>query len=128
MLAIGWMPTLAQKQVYIPDEWKNPWPADSLLYKESDPDNKYTWSKTRSIESDNVIVFWDKGYGSKKPSESPEVFRVDEQDLLRKCEAFYELEINQLGFVDPEKTNLRNYKVMVLLNHTRDWVCYGGGS
>lgn len=117
----------AQKRVYIPDEWKNPWPADSLLYKESDPDNRYTWSKSRSIESDNVIVFWDKGYGSKKPSESPEPFRVDEQDLLRKCESFYDLEINQLGFVNPEKTNLRNYKVMVLLNHTRDWVCYGGG-
>jgi hypothetical protein len=47
----------AQKSVYIPNEWKNPWPSDSLLYKESDPDNKYTWSKSRSVESDNVIVF-----------------------------------------------------------------------
>ena len=121
------VPALAQKTVYIPDEWKRPWPSDSLLYKESDPDNKYTWSKSRSIESDNVIVFWDKGYGNKKPSESPSQYRVDEQDLLQKCEAFYDLEINQLGFVNPETTNLRNYKVMVLLNHTTEWVCYGGG-
>ena len=118
---------VAQKKVYIPDEWKNPWPSDSLLYKESDPDNQYTWSKSRSVESDNVIVFWDKGYGSKKPSESPSAYRVDEQDLLRKCETFYDLEINKLGFVDAQKTNLRNYKVMVLLNHTTDWVCYGAG-
>ena len=50
----------AQKTVYIPNEWKNPWPSDSLLYAENDPDNKYTWSKSRSVESDNVIVFWDK--------------------------------------------------------------------
>ena len=121
------VPALAQKTVYIPDEWKHPWPSDSLLYKESDPDNRYTWSKSRSIESDNVIVFWDKGYGNKKPSESPSQYRVDEQDLLQKCEAFYDLEINQLGFVNPETTNLRNYKVMVLLNHTTEWVCYGGG-
>ena len=124
---LGVLGASAQKKVYIPDEWKNPWPSDSLLYKESDPDNKYTWSKSRSVESDNVIVFWDKGYGTKKPSESPSAYRVDEQDLLRKCEAFYDLEINKLGFVDVARTNLRNYKVMVLLNHTTDWVCYGAG-
>ena len=117
----------AQKTVYIPNEWRNPWPSDSLLYKESDPDNKYTWSKSRSVESDNVIVFWDKNYGKTLPSKSPEPYRVDEQDLLKKCEAFFDLEINKLGFVDPEKSNLTKYKVMVLLNHTTDWVCYGGG-
>lgn len=117
----------AQKTVYIPNEWRNPWPSDSLLYKESDPDNQYTWSKSRSVESDNVIVFWDKGYGSKKPSESPSAYKVDEQDLLQKCEAFYDLEINQLGFADPVTSNLSKYKIMVLLNHTTDWVCYGGG-
>ena len=118
---------MAQKTVYIPNEWRNPWPSDTLLYKESDPDNKYTWSRSRSVESDNVIVFWDKYYGTKKPSESPSAYRVDEQDLLQKCEAFYDLEINKLGFVDPKKSNLSKYKVMVLLNHTTDWVCYGGG-
>ena len=112
----------AQKKVYIPNEWKS-----GMMYKESDPDNKYTWSKSRSVESDNIIVFWDNGYGSKKPSESPSTYKVDEQDLLKKCETFYELEINKLGFVNPETSNISKYKVMVLLNHTTDWVCYGGG-
>ena len=115
----------AQKTVYIPYEWRNR--TDTLIYAESDPNNKYTWSKSRSVESDNVIVFWDKGYGSVLPSKSPSAYSVDEQDLLKKCEAFYDLEINKLGFVDPEKSNLAKYKVMVLLNHTTDWVCYGGG-
>ena len=117
----------AQKTVYIPNEWRNPWPSDSLLYAESDPDNKYTWSKSRSVESDNIIVFWDKYYGTKKPSESPSAYKVDEQDLLQKCEAFYDLEINKLGFVDPVNSNLSKYKVMVLMNHTTDWVCFGSG-
>ncbi len=119
--------SFAQKQLYIPDEWKHPWNPDTLLYAENDPNNKYTWSRSRSVESDNVIVLWDKGYGSTLPSKSPAAYRVDENDLLAKCEAFYELEMYKLGFVDPEKTNLRNYKVMVLLNHTKEWVCYGGG-
>ena len=127
MLSLTAIGTYAQKTVYIPNEWKNPWPSDSLLYKESDPDNKYTWSKSRSVESDNVIVFWDKNYGTKKPSESPSAYRVDEQDLLQKCEAFFDLEINKLGFVDAVTSNLSKYKVMVLMNHTTDWVCYGGG-
>ena len=117
----------AQKTVYIPYEWLHPWKADSLLYKESDPDNQYTWSKSRSVESDNIIVFWDKGYGNTLPSKAPAAYRVDEQDLLKKCEEFFDLEINQLGFVDPVKSNLSKYKVMVLLNHTTDWVCYGSG-
>ncbi len=116
----------AKKTVYIPEEWRAN-RTDTLLYKESDPDNKYTWSKSRSVESDNVIIFWDKFYGSKKPSESPAVYRVDEQDLLKKCEDFYDLEINKLGFVDPVNSNVAKYKIMVLLNHTADWVCYGGG-
>lgn len=117
---------MAQKKVYIPDEWRYSRP-DTLLYSESDPGNKYTWSKSRSIESDNVVVFWDKGYGSTLPSKSPKSYQVDEQDLLKKCEQFYDLEINKLGFVDKENTNLNKYKVMVLLSHTTDWVCYGGG-
>ena len=82
MMAIG---VYAQKTVYIPNEWRNPWPSDSLLYQESDPDNQYTWSKSRSVESENVIVFWDKGYGSTLPSKSPKSYQVDEQDLLKKC-------------------------------------------
>ena len=120
--------TFAQKTVYIPNEWRNPWPSDSLLYKESDPDGKYTWSKTRSVESDNVIIFWDKYYTT-NPKNLPksDFYYVDIDDLLQKCEAFFDLEINQLGFVDPQASNLSKYKVMVLMNHTTTWTCYGGG-
>jgi hypothetical protein len=118
---------MAQKSVYIPYEWLHPWNPDSLLYADSDPDNNYTWSRSRSVESDNIIVFWDKGYGSTPPSKAAYAYRVDEQELLKKCEAFYDLEINRLGFVDPVGSNVEKYKVMVLLNHTTDWVCYGSG-
>ena len=121
----------AQKTVYIPYEWRNPWPSDSLLYAENDPDNKYTWSKSRSVESENVIIFWDKYYGNKKPHElaTSDWNYVDIPDLLNKCEAFYDLEINQLGFVDPVTSNHSKYKMMVLMNYSKpgDWACYGGG-
>ena len=120
----------AQKTVYIPNEWRNPWNPDTLLYKESDPDGKYTWSKTRSVESDNVIIFWDKYYKVAPNKLSPNDWNyVDIPDLLKKCEAFYDMEINKLGFVDANKSNLSKYKVMVLMNYSKpgDWACYGGG-
>ena len=118
----------AQKTVYIPNEWRY-YSSDTLLYKESDPDNKYTWSKSRSMESDNVIIFWDKGWGNTKPHELPKgnFYYVDIPYLLQQCEAFYDLEINNLGFVNPETSNLSRYKVMVLMNHTTEWTCFGGG-
>lgn len=120
---------LAQKQLYIPYEWKNPWPADSLLYAESDPNNQYTWSKSRSRESDNVIVYWDKGYGSKAPDElaKSDYYYVDIDFLLQSCEQFFTMNTTTLGFCDLSKTNLNKYKVMVLMNHTQTWTCYGGG-
>ena len=126
---LGTWEAKAQKTVYIPNEWRNPYPSDSLLYAENDPDCKYTWSKTRSRETDNVIVFWDKFYGDKAPDQlaKSNALYVDIDDLLRKAESFYELECSELGFVNPETSNLAKYKVMVLMNHTTDWVCYGGG-
>ena len=118
----------AQKTVYIPNEWRTT-RTDTLLYAESDPDGQYTWSKTRSRETDNVIVFWDKGYGTKAPDQlaKSNALYVDIDDLLAKAEAFFELECSELGFVNPETSNLAKYKVMILMNHTTDWVCYGGG-
>lgn len=130
LLAAMAMQSVAQKTVYIPNEWRNPWPSDSLLYKESDPEGRYTWSKTRSVESDNVIIFWDKYYQVPPHQLSKNDWNyVDIPDLLQKCEAFFDLEINKLGFVNPTTSNLSKYKVMVLMNHSNpgDWACYGGG-
>lgn len=121
--------SFAQKKVYIPNEWRNPWPADSLLYAESDPNNRYTWSKSRSVETDNFIIFWDKGWGSTAPDKlSKNNFYYFDLDFMKqKLEEYYDLEINKLGFVDPVNSNVAKYKIMVLLNHTEEWTCYGGG-
>lgn len=115
----------AQKAHYIPYEWRNR--TDTLIYAKEDPDNKYTWSESRSKESDNVIIYWDKNYGKTNPSNASYSYKVDIDDLLKKCEEFYDLEINKLGFVDPLNSNLNKYKVMVLVNHSTEWICVGSG-
>ncbi len=125
MLFTGVVNAAAAKSIYIPDEWKDR--TDTLIYAENDTRNQYTWSKTRSKETDNFIVFWDKGYGSTNPGNASSTYKVDIDDLLTKAEEFYELECNTLGFVDPQTSNISQYKIMILLNHTTEWVCFGGG-
>lgn len=117
------------KQLYTPLEWQNFNPNETLLYKKTDTANQYTWSETRSKQSDNCIVYWDKGYGSTAPNQlsTSSAYYVDIDDLLAKAEAFYQLESSALGFVDPSTSNVSRYKIMILLNHTTDWICYGGG-
>ena len=57
----------AQKKVYIPDSWK--YNATTQEYTE-DGNSQLQWSFNRSKESDNCIVFWQKGFGS-DPSKAP---------------------------------------------------------
>lgn len=118
---------VAQKQVYIPYEWRNFNPSDTLLYKESDPDNKYTWSKTRSRESENFIVFWDKGYGNTVPTNAASSYRVDIDDLLAKAEIYYQLNVERLKFADLSVSKLAKNKIIIVLNYSTGWICYGGG-
>lgn len=117
----------AQKKLYIPNEWLHPWPSDSLLYKEVDTDNKYTWSKSRSKESENFIVYWDKYYGNTIPTNASSTYKVDIDDLLKKAEGFYALNVGKLGFCDESNSKVSKYKMMILVNHTTEWICYGGG-
>lgn len=115
----------AQKSLYIPWEWKNA--GDSLLYAESDPNNKYTWSKSRSLESENFIVYWDKRYGNTLPTHAASQYRVDIDDLLLRAEEFYKMNVETLKFADMEKSKLAKYKMMIILNYSTEWICYGGG-
>lgn len=120
----------AQKALYIPNEWKNPsyyFGKDSAIYKESDPENKYTWSKSRSKESKNFIVYWDKNYGNTNPSNADPTYRVDIDYLLQQAESFYKINVEQLGFANSADSYVNKYKSMILLNHTTTWTCYGAG-
>lgn len=115
----------AQKSIYIPQEWQNR--RDTLIYSEKDPNNQYTWSKSRSKESENFIVFWDKYYGNTQPTNAPSAYSVNIDDLLEKCEGFYAMNVGKLAFCDEKDSNVSKYKMMILLNHSTEWICYGGG-
>ena len=107
--------------VYIPNE-----------FAEMDfDDDASTWSNQRSRHSQHFVVFWEKGYGTNDPgSEAVDpAYRVDIDDLLEKAERFYALNIDTLKFANREvgQSQLDQYKMMIFLHHTTEWMAYGGG-
>lgn len=107
--------------IYVPNEF-----ADMNLYN-----NASTWSYERSQESTHFIVLWGAGYGANHPNAAavPETYRVDIDDLLAKAEQFYAININTLKFAERGvgRSNLDNYKMMIFLHYTTEWMAYGGG-
>lgn len=115
----------AQKQVYIPDSWH--YDASTQEYTEGG-NPELQWSFSRSKESDNCIVFWQKGFGS-NPSKAPSLDGVsmtfDVDAVLKVAETCYDLNVNKLGF---SCGNMKEkYKILILMNYTTTWTCYGGG-
>lgn len=115
----------AQKTVYIPDSWT--YNATTEEYTEGG-NSELQWSFNRSKESDNCIIFWQKGFGS-DPSKAPSLggtsMTFDVDAVLQVAETCYELNADRLGF---SCSNMRDkYKVLILMNYTTTWTCYGGG-
>ena len=115
----------AEKTVYIPASWS--YNATTQEYTEGgNPDLQ--WSYNRSKESENCIIFWQKGFGS-DPSKAPRLkgvdMTVDVDAVLRVAEKCYELNVNTLGFASSNM--LHKYKIIILMNYTAEWTCYGGG-
>ena len=112
---------VADKKIYIPQEFKD--------VDFNNPENK--WSYKRSKQSEHFIAFWEVGYGDNNPNSTdiPEEYRVDIDDMLAKAEEFYALNINKLQFanVGLGKSNLDQYKMIIMLHYTKDWMAFGAG-
>ena len=115
----------AQKTVYIPDSWK--YNATTQEYTEGG-NGDLQWSFKRSRESDNCIVFWQKGFGDdpgRAPALGGTAMAFDADAVLAVAETCYDLNVNTLGF---SCSNMRDkYKILILMNYTTTWTCYGGG-
>lgn len=88
------------------------------------------WSFVRSKQSTHFIVFWEAGFG-KDPNASTvsDAMRVDVDDMLKKAEEFYDMNVNTLKFaeVGVGKSNLDKYKMEIYLLYQTDWLATGSG-
>lgn len=112
----------ADKTVYIPDSWV--YNSSTQEYTEGG-NSDLQWSFNRSKQTANCIIFWQKGFGSDPKSITDSDLQFDPDAVLEVAETCYALNVNTLGFNAGNMAN--KYKIIILMNYTKDWVCYGGG-
>lgn len=93
-------------------------------------DNSERWSKTRSLETDNIICFWESGFGTDPtkmvdPSNTSKTFNL--KVLLDTCESILKHHVQDLQATWADGTNYTQYKMLFMLDYTTDWVAYGSG-
>ena len=122
MFALCSIATWADKTVYIP----NSWVYDSSTQEYTEGGNSdLQWSYNRSKQTANCILFWQKGFGSDPASITDTDLQFDPDVVLAVAETCYALNVNALGFSCSNMLN--KYKIIILMNYTKDWICYGGG-
>ncbi len=103
-------------------------------------DSKWSWC--RSKQSEHFVVFWDIKYGEyglfgERMGEEntwPTTCKtgsmaVDIDDLLKKAEEFYELNVNKLKFAETGKglSVLDKYKMQIYIIYQSEWLATGSG-
>ena len=119
LLSLFTLGSWAAKTVYIPSTWV--YNSSTQEYTEGG-NSDLQWSYNRSKQSDNCIVFWQKGFGTNPKTGS---LTFDPDAVLSVAEQCYAKNVTTLGFSCSNMLN--KYKLMILVNYTTDWVCYGGG-
>lgn len=112
----GKKPTLG-KEVYIPNELKN----------NNFNSNVSKWSYQRSASSDNVILFWENGFGQYPSKTLKKSMRVNVEDLLNIAEEFYAYYIDTMKFIIKGNSKTDTTRMMILLNYQEEWLATGAG-
>lgn len=89
--------------------------------------NSSTLSYQRSASSDNIIVFWEKGFGQYPDKVSRENLRVDIKKLLDMGEQFFSFYKNTMKFVIGGQSKTDNYRMIVVLRYQETWLATGSG-
>lgn len=99
--------------------------ADDLYNLNLDnPSSNFCWERSR--ESENIICFWEPGFGSDPINAGSK--KVDVDDLLAKAEIYYDVYKNQMKFIIPGQSKADKYKMIIFLRDDDEWGAYGGGS
>lgn len=111
-------PVAAQKLIYIPDSLR---PYDLN-------DDTARWSWRHSAQTQNLVFFWENGFGN-NPYNAPKLqgqpMNFDLGNLQVRLERFYHFFRDTLKFTLPGSISDR-YKMMVMVNYSLDGTAYGG--
>lgn len=108
----------AEKEIYIPRDLQG-------MDLNSDTAK---WSYHRMAQSENIVVFWERGFGpdlSKAPDLDGHNMKVDLPNLLNKLEYFYSYYRDTLQFIHSDSKAYR-YKMMVMISYSLEGTAFGG--
>jgi len=128
----------AQKTIYIPNDFNqrgnNYCNVNGLngVIKSIDDmrDENEKFSKTRSLQTENIICFWEKGFGTDpakmiNPANTGSTFNLN--TFLANGETIFNYHYKVLKATHQDGKNISKYKYIFLLYYTNDWMAYGGG-
>ena len=108
----------AQKKIYIPED----------LRKMDLQADTSQWSFKRSIETDDLILMWERGFGSdtsNPPMLEGKPMSFNLTHLRDRVQEFYHFFRDTLAFSLPG-SKADKYKMMVMVNYSLDGTAYGG--
>ena len=111
----------AQKRIYIPEDLQG-------MDLQADSSR---WSFRRSIETDDLIFMWERGFNSRDshdvagPDLEGNPMKFNLTNLRDRVQSFYHFFRDTLGFVKGE-SKANRYKMMVMVNYSLDGTAYGG--
>ncbi len=104
------------KKIYIPT-W--------MMGDVNNPDN--AWSYTRSRQSKNWIIFWEKGYGDNPNKLVCGSFTADVDWILKQAEKAFEFYTDSLKFIKKGSSKTDTYKMIIRLRYATEWEASGSG-
>lgn len=138
-LLVSSVSIFAQKTIYIPTTFNQNWEADYCNKKglngnitsiDKLVDVNERWCKLRSYETENLICFWEAGFGTDptklvNPANTSQTFNL--KTYMAECEKIWKFHVNTLKATPSNGAKLNKYKFLFMLNYTTNWMAYGGG-
>jgi len=81
---------------------------------------------TRSVQTDNYIIFWEAGFGA-DPSTATGTYKVDMTALKAVAEKSFATYVDTLKMVIKGSSLTDQYKQMIFLLYQTEWAAYGSG-
>lgn len=111
-------PLHAQKKIYIPKDLQG-------MNLKADTSK---WSFRRSIETDDLILMWERGFGqdtNNPPALEGKPMSFNLENLKDRVQSFYHFFRDTLAFTKPG-SKADQYKMMVMVMYSLDGTAYGG--
>lgn len=111
-----------QKETFFPVEgWR--------VEKENDYQNEDSqFNIYRMIETDNLVGFWEAGFGDDPETCEDEKFRFPLRDIMNEGDKMYVFFRDELKFVEEGKSLSDKYRMIAYFFYNEDGTVYGGGT